>query len=242
MRASIEDQRRLLEVQALDTRLARLAHERRTLQVLAEIITLERAARDIEVERVRALTRLSDLKRDLTRVEDDVDQIRQRAARYQARIDAAGASAKDVRAMQQEVEMLANRTSALEDQQLEQMEAVEAVEEEIARLDTRAGENAAVTRERTGVRDAEFRRIDDIADDVRARRDALAATLPADLVKLYDEVRIETGGLGAVALYGARTEGANIELPLTELAEIRAAAPDVVVTSEEHGYILVRQD
>ena len=127
MRASIEDQRRLLEVQALDTRLARLAHERRTLQVLAEIITLERAARDIEVERVRALTRLSDLKRDLTRVEDDVDQIRQRAARYQARIDAAGASAKDVRAMQQEVEMLANRTSALEDQQLEQMEAVEAV-------------------------------------------------------------------------------------------------------------------
>ena len=214
MRASIEDQRRLLEVQALDTRLARLAHERRTLQVLAEIITLERAARDIEVERVRALTRLSDLKRDLTRVEDDVDQIRQRAARYQARIDAAGASAKDVRAMQQEVEMLANRTSALEDQQLEQMEAVEAVEEEIARLDTRAGENAAVTRERTGVRDAEFRRIDDIADDVRARRDALAATLPADLVKLYDEVRIETGGLGAVALYGARTEGANIELCL----------------------------
>lgn len=239
-RAAAQDQRRLLELQKLDTRLARLAHERRTLPVLAELTRLDIAARDTEAARVRAATRIGDLKRDLARVEDDVEQIRQRAARYQARIDGAGASARDVQAMQQEIALLAHRTSALEDQELEQMETVEAAQADLGAIEEQSRATAEEIRARSEERDAEWRRVDADIASVRAQRDELAASLPADLVALYDEVRAQTGGIGAVALYGSRTEGVGIELPLTELDAIRALPPDAVATSEEHGYILVR--
>lgn len=240
MRATAEDQRRLLELQKLDTRLARLSHERKTLPVLAELTGLQVRARDVETDRIRVVTRLTDLRRDVVRVEDDVERIRQRTARYQARMDAPGASAKDVQAVQQEMALLAARASALEDQELEQMEAVEALEAELGAIEERARVLAEEISERAAVRDGEYHRLDEEAARVRAQRDELAAGLPADLVALYDEVRGRTGGLGAVALHGSRTEGVGIELPLTELDEIRATPADVVVTSEEHGYILVR--
>jgi hypothetical protein len=242
MRAAPEDQRKLLELQKIDTRVARLSHERRTLPVLAQITTLERGARDVEEERIRVATSLADLRRELARVEDDVDQIRQRAARYQARLDAPGASAKDAQAMQAEIGLLAHRTSVLEDEELEQMERVEATEGELAGIAARAAGIAAEHEQRGSERDAEFERVDALLADARARRAEVADALPAPLVKLYDEIRAETGGPGAVALYGSRLEGASFELTVTELSDARAAAPDVVTISEDHGVILVRMD
>ncbi|MGM0385613.1 MAG: zinc ribbon domain-containing protein [Actinomycetota bacterium] len=134
IRAAREDQRQLLELQRLDSRLARLAHERRTLPVLHEIRSLQTQAEDTENERIRAATLLGDLRRELTRVEDDVEQIRQRSARYQARAQGAGVSAKDAAAMQQEIALLADRTAVLEDAELEQMETVETAEKAVAAL------------------------------------------------------------------------------------------------------------
>lgn len=242
LRAAREDQRQLLELQNLDSRLARLAHERRTLPVLGEIRSLQTQVADAEDERIRAATRLGDLRRELTRVEDDVEQIRQRSARYQARAQGAGVSAKDAAAMQQEIALLADRTAVLEDAELEQMELVEEAEGQVAVLQERIAGLEARIAERVVARDAEFTRIDGLSAEVAERRQGLAARLPADLVGLYDDVRATTGGLGAVALHGSRLEGASFELSLTELSDIKAAPEDAVLVSEDHDVILVRMD
>lgn len=242
LRAAREDQRQLLELQNLDSRLARLGHERRTLPVLNEIRSLENQLADTEDERIRQATRLGDLRRDLTRVEDDVEQIRQRTARYAARVEGAGVSAKDAAAIQHEIALLAERTSNLEDAELEQMERVEEAEQQVATLVATATAIAEQVARLSADRDAECDRIEAQAAEVRERRDALAARLPAGLVALYDDVRATTGGLGAVALHGNRLEGASFELSLTELAEIKAAPEDTVIVSEDHDVILVRMD
>ncbi len=238
-RASAEHQKALLTVQKLDTRLARVAHERRTLPVHARIVELEAQVAGLERARIETATNRSDRSRELARIENDVEQIHTRAKRHQDRLR-AGTSAKDAQAIENELALLAGRTAELEDLQLEQMETVEGLDSELASLAERReaceGELAAAVGERT----KEFARIDTEVRSLSTEREAIAAALPAELVELYDEIRAETGGLGAVAIYGTRTEGISIDFSVSEINAITSAAPDAIVTSEEHGYILVR--
>lgn len=238
-RASAEHQKALLDLQKLDTRLARLAHERRSLPVHERISTLEGQGAELERERIETATRRSDAGRELARVESDVEQIHTRAKRHQERL-MSGASAKDAQAIEHELSLLAGRTAELEDLQLEQMEMIEGIDAELERI---AGDAERIARELEDAiaeRDGECARIDGERESVAGEREALASSLPADLVALYDEVREETGGLGAIALYGSRTEGVSIDFSLSELDSINAAAADEVITSEDYGYILVR--
>lgn len=239
MRATPQEQRALLEVQALDTQIARLRHQRRTLPVLARLAELERVRGLHNRERVEAQSGLGDLRRELARVEADVAQIRTRSERHADRL-AASTSSKDAQALQHEIDLLAARTSVLEDAELEQMEAVEQAEAALAQIEARLAEASQDIAAVAAERDAEFARIDVQLEGLATEREARAVDVPAELLALYDEVRADTGGLGAVALYGTRTEGAAVDFPLTELAEIKAAPADQVVTSQEHGYILVR--
>ena len=54
MKADPQSQRRLLDLAALDTSLAQLAHRRRTLPEIAELERLDRELAGLEDERVRA--------------------------------------------------------------------------------------------------------------------------------------------------------------------------------------------
>lgn len=238
-RAPAEQQKRLLDLQKLDTRLARIAHERRSLPVHARIADLETEAAECERERIETATRRSDSGRELARIESDVEQIHTRAKRHHERL-MGGASAKEAQALEQELALLAGRTSELEDLELEQMEVVEQLDADLAAIKERAEAIVTASNEAIAEREKEFSRLDAEARSLGAERDALAGTLSADLVALYDEIREHTGGLGAIAIYGTRTEGVSIDFSLSEIHEINSAGPDDVVTSEEHGYILVR--
>ncbi|HEY5247070.1 MAG TPA: hypothetical protein VIJ15_01265, partial [Dermatophilaceae bacterium] len=71
---------------------------------------------------VRARTALQDVQREITKADTDVQLVRERTGRNQARMDAGQGTAKDLLALQHEVESLARRQSALEDIELEVME------------------------------------------------------------------------------------------------------------------------
>lgn len=238
VRASAAEQQALLQVQTLDTNIARLAHERRTLPVLTTLADLETHLTTLDTERVRLTAQLSDQQREVARVEKDVEVVRARSARREERL--AGATAKDSQALGAEIEHLAARASALEDEQLEVMERVEATEEALAQTTTGIASVAERIQTATAERDAEFARLDAATAELAAQRRAITDGLPAGLLALYEQVRVTTGGLGALALHGQRTEPLAIPLPLAELAAIQAADPEQVVVSEEYGYILVR--
>ena len=78
VKADPQVQRRLLDLQAIDTALAQLAHRRRTLPERAELEALARELSALEDERVRAQVAVDDLDRDIARLEKDVDQVRAR--------------------------------------------------------------------------------------------------------------------------------------------------------------------
>jgi predicted nucleic acid-binding Zn-ribbon protein len=125
--ASPEDQRRLLEVQEFDTRLDQIAHRRAGVPALAELTKLESQVGDLHTALVASRTAANDLRRAVTKAEADVEQVRSRAARDQARLDSGTGSVKDLQALQSELVTLGRRQNDLEEVELEVMERLEAV-------------------------------------------------------------------------------------------------------------------
>lgn len=167
--------------------------------------------------------------------------MRQRAARDQQRLDSgAVTSPKDLENLQREIVSLAKRQGDLEDVVLEVMERRESVQERVAELSERVGAVQGRIDEASAKRDAAAEEIDAEAATVTKEREAIAAAVPADLLKLYDKLRGQQGGIGAAKLYARSCQGCRQELAITELNEIRSAAPDTVVRCENCRRILVR--
>ncbi|UNO44215.1 C4-type zinc ribbon domain-containing protein [Streptomyces sp. MST-110588] len=241
MNAAPADQIRLLDVQSLDVRLTQLAHKRKNLPELAEIQTLEA---DLTQQRdllVAAQTEESDTAREQTKAEQDVDQVRQRAARDQQRLDSgAVTSPKDLENLQREIASLAKRQADLEDVVLEVMERRESAQERARELTERVAAVQAKVNDAVARRDAAYAEIDTEAATVTKERELTVADIPADLLKLYDKLRAQQGGVGAARLYQRRCEGCRLELNITEINDVRAAAADKVLRCENCGRILVR--
>jgi len=238
--APAADQRRLLDVQELDTRLAQLAHKRRSLPALARLVELDSQLADLDSALVTSRTAASDLRIEVAKAETDVDQVRTRAARNQQRLDGGQVGAKDAQALTSELESLAARQAHLEDVELEVMERLEAHEAVLRDLEQAQGALVADRDKVVAERDAGYAELDAEAARVRAERERAADGLDAGLVALYERLRGQLGGSGAAALRGNRCEGCRLDLNGQDLEAIRARPADAVVRCEECGRILVR--
>ncbi|MFF2099550.1 zinc ribbon domain-containing protein [Streptomyces sp. NPDC058202] len=241
MNAEPADQIRLLDVQAFDARLQQLAHRRRSLPEHAEIESLNKDLTQLRDLLVAAQTEESDCAREQTKAEQDVDQVRQRAVRDQQRLDSgAVTSPKDLENLQREITSLAKRQGDLEDVVLEVMERRESAQERVSELTERDASVQSKIDDATGRRDAAFEQFDAEAATVTKERAVIAGSVPADLLKLYDKLREQQGGVGAARLYQRRCEGCRLELNITEVNEVKAASPSTVLRCENCRRILVR--
>ncbi|MGH3094872.1 MAG: zinc ribbon domain-containing protein [Streptosporangiales bacterium] len=241
MKATPDDQRRLLDLQALDSTLDRLAHRRRTLPEIARADELGQRFTGLRDAIITAETDRSDLQREQRKAEGDVEQVRTRSTRDRERLDSgAVASPKELESLQSEIASLQRRQSELEDAELEVMERLEQAETRIAELttghDSVAGELASVEAER----DKGFAEIDAETEHTAGERSQTAATIPDDLLQLYEKLRRQHGGVGAAPLVHGRCEGCHLTLNPGDLGRVRAAAEDEVVRCEECRRILVR--
>lgn len=241
LNADPADQIRLLDVQGLDARLAQLAHKRQSLPEHAEIQTLEADLAQLRDLLVASRTEESDTAREQTKAEQDVDQVRQRAARDQQRLDSgAVTSPKDLENLQREIVSLAKRQGALEDVVLEVMERRESAQERARELTGRVESVQAKLADAVTRHDAAVSGLDAEVTAATKEREVVAAAVPADLLKLYEKLRVQQGGVGAAALYQRRCEGCRLELNITEVNEVRAAPADEVLRCENCRRILIR--
>lgn len=241
MKADPEVQRRLLELQAVDTRVQQIDHARRTLPQIGELQAASDRLQQAADEVVRVETGLSDIRREVERSETDVQQVRDRATRDRARLDAgSGMTSKDLTALQHELEALARRQGELEDVEIEIMERQEATEERLAAaVDARERHREEVAR-LTSERDAALAELDTERAEVLRPRDEIAGGVDEGLLALYERLRESSGGLAAAELLHGRCGGCRLELNPVDLAAIEKAPADEVVRCEECGRILVR--
>lgn len=241
MKADPFVQLRLLDLQALDSGLARLQHQRRTLPEIAEMARLDGLVDALRDGIVRSETEVSDLAREQAKFEKEIEQVRSRRERDEGRL-ASGAItvAKQLQDLEHEVTSLKRRQSDLEDGELEVMEKAESAQAELERLTAQRAEHLTARSEAEARRDAAVVDIDAELARTTAERAALAATLPADLLALYEQIRAAEGGVGAGEISRGRCGGCRLDLMNNEKSDIRAAAPDAVLQHEDCGRIMVR--
>lgn len=240
MNADHAAQLRLLDLQAVDTSLAQLAHRRRTLPELAALAEREERATVLAGDVIDAETRADDVAAQQRRLENEVDAVRARSVRDEQRMQSGNLPAKEIESLQHEVATLARRQASLEDDLLEVMEQREAVDAAVARLTAQRGALDAERAELVATRDRAFAEIDTAVAERSSRRAAIAGDVPSELLALYERAREHGGGVGAAMLKQRRCEGCRIELAGSELTAVRNAAPDEVVRCENCRRILVR--
>lgn len=241
MKASPEEQLRLLELAEIDAELGRIEHRRRGLPEHAALERLE--VRDSELrDSIAALgAHNSDLKREQTKAEADVEQVRARIERDRQRLDSGMVnSPRELENLQSEIQSLHRRQSDLEEIVLDVMERREnaqvALEEAAAEIEQLETELANVT----ATRDAALAELAEQSVKAGDRRMEVTSAVSAELVDLYDKLRAQHGGVGAAALRQRRCQGCNLTLNTVDLNSIRAAPNDEVLRCEECRRILVR--
>ena len=240
LKADPSRQWRLLDLQAIDTRLDQIAHAKKTLPQQAQLEDLQTQSDLLDSELVRARTELSDIQREVAKAEADVQLVRERAARDQARLDSGTGTAKDLQAIQHELQSLARRQSELEDVEIEIMERAEAVESEVARLEGKAGELTTRLQEvdgRAGRRPGRPRGRGAQGRRPTGRHRRRRRRGPRGALR---EGPHSSGGLGAAALRQRRCGGCQLELNNVDMNRIKAAPDDEVLRCEECRRILVR--
>jgi len=238
--ASPHLQKRLLDLQELDTRAQQLRHKEKTLPQHAELTAVgaeaDGARRQLTIERGV----LEDIRTELTRIESDVQMVEARIARDNSRLSASS-SMKDAQGLEHELASLTKRRTDLEDIELAVMERVEEQEGKVAELTSRAESYAARIAALEGERDEALGLLKHELEEMSGRRDRIAAELPDDLVSLYERQRARYG-IGAALLRGGISGGSQLALNGAEMAAVRNAAPDEVVLDPESGCILVRTE
>ncbi|QCR19397.1 zinc ribbon domain-containing protein [Agrococcus sp. SGAir0287] len=238
--ASPEDQRRLLDLQDVDTRIRQFEHKERTLQSDPEIAAADDALVGLDRTVLERLGAVDDLQAEVRRIEADVAVVEARAARNRERLQQTS-DAKTATAMEHEIATLDARRSDLEDIELEVMERLETAEAELQA----ARDAAQAERERrerlAAARDQGLAGVRVELEAARSDRAAVEATIPADLLALYERQRARYG-LGASHLERGMSTASGVQLTSAELADVRRAAPDAVLLCPSSSAILVRTE
>ena len=234
-------QLRLLDLQALDSRLDQIEHRRRSLPQLATIADLESRLAALRDRIVAGETEVDDLERGLAKAESDVEQVRARAAKDQELLDSGRvSSARELENLQHEIASLARRQGDLEEAELEVMERLEDARTALGTLTTERDALRAELDRAVAERDEAWSAGDRDREWVARERTTVLEDIPADLLALYSKLRADHEGVGAAKLHQRRCEGCRMELTPTDIGRIRDAAPDEVLRCEECRRILVR--
>ncbi len=238
LKASPDEQARLLDIQSIDTKLQQLDHRAKSLPEHAALQKLAVENSELLVTLAEQKGVLEDARIELKRVESDVQVVEARITRDSARLQAS-TSVKDVAALEQELAALRKRQFDLEEIELAVMERVEQQDAVVGHLGEQAGSLQGRMADLEGERDSAMKLIDAERANAAANRSELVAKVSPELLALYDKQRGRYGA-GASLLRGGVSSASGVKLNESDMVAIRAAAPDDVLLCPDSSAILVR--
>ena len=238
--ASPAEQRRLYDLQQVDTVIRKLQVRRSNLP--------EQQALDENAETLRAITeefatareRLEQLTSQQTRLEQEIATLDSRRKSEEGRMySGLITSEKESEALRNELHSIKGRKRDLEDQLIDVMEEVEGLESLTKTLQERHTELTTQVAEMTEARDHAASDIDAEIAQRQAEREAIAAEVPEEIREYYETVREKKQGLGVAQLEGRGCNGCRLELTAIELEELKADTAKGLASCPQCGRILV---
>jgi predicted nucleic acid-binding Zn-ribbon protein len=241
VQASPIEQKELLRLQDLHTRLAQVNHQTRSLPEIAEIARL---SRDAEIAGMTLLTRsgeVDDVSLELRRIESDVEVVEKRIKRDNERL-AQSSSVKDVQAFETELAALSKRLDALEEIEIAVMERLEEREAAAALAEADRQTVLAQIAELETIRDAQLEGLNRELGELARDRAAIEAGINAELLALYENRRVVNHGSGAALMRARTCNGCNMTISGSDLEAVRSASAQEVIFCPDCGTILVRTE
>lgn len=227
----------LLELQRIDSAIDRLTARRANLPEQQKLDEDLLARDEIATQHLELQTQVDELRREQNRLEHEITQIQQK---HDHEVERAGtvSNARELGNIQAELDSLKRRKAHSEDQELEIMEQLEEVEGRFNEVDASlkaADEQVAAS---TAARDTATKDIDEELQQLRTEREALAPTIAAELVELYEDVRTKKGGVAVGALEQGICKACGLPLSPSEKNRLKSSA-SVVERCENCSRILV---
>lgn len=238
LKASPSDQALLLDLQAVDTKLAQIDHRAKTLPELALIADLTKEVDVLRLAQREQLGTTDDAKLELSRIESDVQVVEARISRDSERLQGSS-SVKDVAALEQELTALRKRLGDLEEIELTVMQRLEDHQAIVDATSSKLADARARVAEVEASRDGALALIAGERNSASDDRRSLEEKIPADLLALYEKQKARYG-TGASLLRGGVSAASGVKLLEDELQIIRAAAPEDVLICPSSDAILVR--
>ncbi len=232
---------RLLAVQDHDSRIDQFRHRLDTLPEKAALAVRQVDSKRLVDQREAVQMRRLELQRNLKRNEDELAALEDRAKREHNRLYSGEVTGtRELLTLQEEVDGLRSRCSAMESDALELMVAIEGIETDVAALDTSLeAADAEVVSAQQLLAEAEAAVQAEI-DQETAARSAEAADVPEAALASYEALRARMGGVAVARLRNGTCEGCHLALSAMELDRILHAPADELCHCEECGRILVR--
>lgn len=240
MKATPNDQQAILELQRLDDQLASLAQREANLPETLALNSTVIKRNNVRDLRIAAETERTDVKRELSRAEGDVEQIVTRIQRDEARLNSGTGTPKELEQTQHELVTLGQRRTELEEAELTIMVQVEGITNRINEL---SAEEEKLNAE---IADLEIKRENALTviinerNSVSEKRAAVAAPIAQELKDLYSKLAADNNGNGAALLVGNECKGCHLTINTTEVQRISTLSADEVVRCEQCRCILVR--
>lgn len=240
MKVSHEDQLRLLELQSLDQRESSLRHRRGKHPAHEKVKELAGRSEDLTRAAIAQSAVISDIQRELTRIEDEISKVRLRRERQQGRIDSNQVPLRDISSMEHEIAQMDTRVASLENQQLEAEErlesashAAEEMKREAQAIRTDVEDTKKAFAEDTAELDAQLR-------EIIALKRAIIEDLGPTLMGEYEHARSRNGVLAVIEVRNGNGIGVAGELSPLELEKIRQTPEDELYWTEDTAQIVVR--
>jgi predicted nucleic acid-binding Zn-ribbon protein len=217
----------------------RVSAQRNHLPEMAELSTLESELRGLLGALREAEAALAPIRTAFEDAEKEAERLRRRAGDLEKTLAASTANARELAALQHEVEHVRELLGRSEDRELEFLVALEPLEDEVAAIKARAQPGMGRRVELQAI----IKDLQDSLDEelvaLRATRAEKAAVLSGELLARYDYAFARVGGSGAALVNAGRCDGCRIALSPLDLSRYKAQPAGEFMTCAECGRLLV---
>ncbi len=217
----------------------RVVAQREHLPEAEELATLEDQLR-VEVAAIRdAEAAVAPLRAGYEEVAARADRLQQRRRELEGALASSTGGARDLSAMQRELESVSAQGDVADDEALELLESVEAHDAAVDRLRRAIKPRLARREELRSTVDQLRASLDEEVVSLRAAREERSRDVPEALLARYRRAMTRAGGAGASQIVAGRCDGCRIALAPLDLDRAKGQAEGTFMDCPSCGRLLL---
>ena len=239
MKAKVESQRLLLDLNSIDQSISKLDYQKKNHPQLMKITELTARVPSIEASIVENDSQITETKKEVSKAEIDVENISKRVQKDKERLSSSETSAKDLTQIQHEIGTLESKQKELEEVQIEFLEKVEDLEHKKRGLQEILEQVKSEISELNTTIKADFEKANKEIANFATERQIVVGKIENELITLYEKIRTEQG-IGAGLFSHGTCNSCQIQISPSEINNINSTDPEEIVRCENCRCVLVR--